>query len=74
MTAALLIFGVPSWVTVLVVTVMMTAMVLQGRYWNTRSSRGLDLAASRVWGDRGSTKRNRRAMAWFGRYSRSPRA
>jgi Mn2+/Fe2+ NRAMP family transporter len=33
MTAALRIFGVPSWVTVLVVTAMMTAMVLQGRYW-----------------------------------------
>jgi NRAMP (natural resistance-associated macrophage protein)-like metal ion transporter len=33
MTAALRIFGVPTWVTVLVVTVMMTVMVLQGRYW-----------------------------------------
>lgn len=33
MTAALRIFGIPSWVTVLVVTVMMAAMVLQGRYW-----------------------------------------
>jgi NRAMP (natural resistance-associated macrophage protein)-like metal ion transporter len=33
MTAALRIFGVPSWVTVLVVTVMMTVMILQGRYW-----------------------------------------
>jgi Mn2+/Fe2+ NRAMP family transporter len=33
MTAALRIFGVPSWVTVLVVTALMIAMVLQGRYW-----------------------------------------
>jgi NRAMP (natural resistance-associated macrophage protein)-like metal ion transporter len=33
MTAALRIFGVPPWVTVLVVTLMMAAMVLQGRYW-----------------------------------------
>ncbi len=33
MTAALRIFGVPSWMTVLVVTTMMAAMVLQGRYW-----------------------------------------
>lgn len=33
MTAALRIFGVPPSVTVLVVTVMMAAMVLQGRYW-----------------------------------------
>jgi NRAMP (natural resistance-associated macrophage protein)-like metal ion transporter len=33
MTAALRIFGIPSWVTVLVVTAMMAAMVLQGRYW-----------------------------------------
>ncbi|HKW90968.1 MAG TPA: NRAMP family divalent metal transporter [Methylomirabilota bacterium] len=33
MTAALRIFGVPSWLTVLVVTVMMAIMVLQGRYW-----------------------------------------
>ena len=33
MTAALRIFGVPSWVTVLVVTVLMAVMVLQGRYW-----------------------------------------
>jgi NRAMP (natural resistance-associated macrophage protein)-like metal ion transporter len=33
MTAALRIFGVHPWVTVLVVTLMMAAMVLQGRYW-----------------------------------------
>jgi NRAMP (natural resistance-associated macrophage protein)-like metal ion transporter len=33
MTAALRIFGVPPSVTVLLVTVMMAAMVLQGRYW-----------------------------------------
>jgi NRAMP (natural resistance-associated macrophage protein)-like metal ion transporter len=33
MTAALRIFGIPSWLTVLVVTAMMAAMVLQGRYW-----------------------------------------
>lgn len=33
MTAALRIFGIPSWVTVLIVTAMMAAMVLQGRYW-----------------------------------------
>ena len=33
MTAALRIFGIPPSVTVLLVTVMMAAMVLQGRYW-----------------------------------------
>jgi NRAMP (natural resistance-associated macrophage protein)-like metal ion transporter len=33
MTAALRIFGVPGWVTVVVVSVLMGVMVLQGRYW-----------------------------------------
>jgi NRAMP (natural resistance-associated macrophage protein)-like metal ion transporter len=33
MTAALRIFGVPPWLTVVVVTIMMGIMVLQGRYW-----------------------------------------
>jgi NRAMP (natural resistance-associated macrophage protein)-like metal ion transporter len=33
MTAALHIFGVPPWATVVIVSVMMGAMVLQGRYW-----------------------------------------
>jgi Mn2+/Fe2+ NRAMP family transporter len=33
MTAALHIFGVPPWVTIVIVTILMGAMVLQGRYW-----------------------------------------
>ena len=33
MTAGLRIFGVPEWLTVAVVAVLMGAMVLQGRYW-----------------------------------------
>ncbi len=33
MTAALRIFGIPEWVTVVVVSILMGAMVLQGRYW-----------------------------------------
>ncbi len=33
MTAALAIFGVPAWITVLFVFVIMGMMVLQGRYW-----------------------------------------
>ena len=33
MTTALAIFGVPHWLTVLIVSVLMAAMVLQGRYW-----------------------------------------
>ncbi len=33
MTAALHIFGVPPWVTVIIVSILMGAMVLQGRYW-----------------------------------------
>src|SRR5512136_227821 len=33
MTAALGIFGIPHWVTVLIVIVLMTFMVIQGRYW-----------------------------------------
>lgn len=33
MTAAMSIFGVPPWVTVVVAWVVMLAMVLQGRYW-----------------------------------------
>jgi len=33
MTAALHIFGIPPWVTVVIVSILMGAMVLQGRYW-----------------------------------------
>src|SRR5512136_1338766 len=33
MTAALHIFGIPPWLTVVVVSILMGAMVLQGRYW-----------------------------------------
>jgi len=33
MTAALQIFGIPPWITVIVVSIMMGAMVIQGRYW-----------------------------------------
>ena len=33
MTTALGIFGVPHWVTVVVVSIAMGAMVMQGRYW-----------------------------------------
>src|SRR5512135_2406872 len=33
MTAGLRIFGVPEWLTVIVVYLLMLAMVLQGRYW-----------------------------------------
>ncbi len=33
MTAALGIFGVPPYITVIVVTIIMGAMVIQGRYW-----------------------------------------
>ncbi len=33
MTAALAIFGVPGWITVIFVSVIMLVMVLQGRYW-----------------------------------------
>ncbi len=33
MTAGLRIFGIPTWITVVVVTLLMGAMVLQGRYW-----------------------------------------
>ncbi|MCX6843423.1 MAG: divalent metal cation transporter [candidate division WOR-3 bacterium] len=33
MTAALGIFGVPPWLTVIVVSIIMFMMVLQGRYW-----------------------------------------
>ncbi len=33
MTAALSIFGIRPWITVLVVTILMAIMVLQGRYW-----------------------------------------
>jgi NRAMP (natural resistance-associated macrophage protein)-like metal ion transporter len=33
MTAALNIFGVPRWVTVILASIMMGSMVLQGRYW-----------------------------------------
>jgi NRAMP (natural resistance-associated macrophage protein)-like metal ion transporter len=33
MTAALGIFGFPHWATVLIVTILMGIMVLQGRYW-----------------------------------------
>jgi Mn2+/Fe2+ NRAMP family transporter len=33
MTAALGIFGIPHWLTAVIVTVLMGIMVLQGRYW-----------------------------------------
>jgi NRAMP (natural resistance-associated macrophage protein)-like metal ion transporter len=33
MTAAMQIFGIPPWITVIIVSIMMGAMVLQGRYW-----------------------------------------
>jgi NRAMP (natural resistance-associated macrophage protein)-like metal ion transporter len=33
MTAALAIFGVPHWATVLIVTILMAVMVIQGKYW-----------------------------------------
>src|SRR5512137_1839879 len=33
MTAALQIFGIPPWLTVIVVCVLMTTIVLYGRYW-----------------------------------------
>jgi Mn2+/Fe2+ NRAMP family transporter len=33
MTAGLRIFGVPDWLTVVIVSVLMGAMVIQGRYW-----------------------------------------
>ena len=33
MTAALLIFNIPAWITVLIVCCIMGFMVLQGRYW-----------------------------------------
>jgi NRAMP (natural resistance-associated macrophage protein)-like metal ion transporter len=33
MTAALGIFGVPRWVTVIIASLMMGTMVIQGRYW-----------------------------------------
>lgn len=33
MTAGLRIFGVPEWLTVVIVAILMGAMVLQGRYW-----------------------------------------
>ena len=33
MTAALHIFGIPPWITVVIVSILMGAMVLQGRYW-----------------------------------------
>ena len=33
MTAALQIFGVPPWITVVAVSIIMGLMVLQGRYW-----------------------------------------
>jgi len=33
MTAALGIFGFPHWATVLIVTILMGFMVIQGRYW-----------------------------------------
>jgi Mn2+/Fe2+ NRAMP family transporter len=34
MTAALAIFGVPPWITVIAVIVLMAAIVLNGRYWS----------------------------------------
>ncbi len=33
MTAGLRVFGVPEWLTVVIVTILMGAMVIQGRYW-----------------------------------------
>jgi len=33
MTAAMRIFGIPAWITVLIVWVIMSFMVLQGRFW-----------------------------------------
>jgi NRAMP (natural resistance-associated macrophage protein)-like metal ion transporter len=33
MTAALSLFGVPPWITVIVVTVILIAVVMSGRYW-----------------------------------------
>jgi Mn2+/Fe2+ NRAMP family transporter len=33
MTAALGIFGIPTWLTVIIVILLMGAMVLQGKYW-----------------------------------------
>jgi NRAMP (natural resistance-associated macrophage protein)-like metal ion transporter len=33
MTAGLRIFGIPEWLTVLIVIILMAVMVLQGRYW-----------------------------------------
>jgi len=33
MTAALHIFGIPPWITVIIVSLLMGGMVLQGRYW-----------------------------------------
>ena len=33
MTAALGLFGVPPWITVIVVTFVLTGMVLSGKYW-----------------------------------------
>jgi len=33
MTSSMRIFGVPPWITVVVVTLMMAGMVIQGRYW-----------------------------------------
>ncbi|MBF0548008.1 MAG: divalent metal cation transporter [Candidatus Riflebacteria bacterium] len=33
MTAALSIFGIPPWITVIIVWIIMGSMILQGRYW-----------------------------------------
>jgi NRAMP (natural resistance-associated macrophage protein)-like metal ion transporter len=33
MTAALHIFGIPPWITIIIVSIAMGAMVIQGRYW-----------------------------------------
>jgi Mn2+/Fe2+ NRAMP family transporter len=33
MTAALGIFGIPTWLTVIIVIFLMGAMVIQGKYW-----------------------------------------
>jgi Mn2+/Fe2+ NRAMP family transporter len=33
MTAAMGIFGIPHWITVVIVIILMGAMVIQGRYW-----------------------------------------
>jgi Mn2+/Fe2+ NRAMP family transporter len=33
MTTGLLIFGIPAWLTVTIVIILMGAMVIQGRYW-----------------------------------------